>query len=135
MTKHAALIRFVWRVKENGRSGWLCFLDRWKNALGTSLSEDLRGCDVMIIVEESQGIALIGGETTQRENYGGGSSNRVASNVAEEEVVNPGKVEMEVMGPGEVEMVMNVNEIEDCGRSSSQDHLDYEGECWVILMS
>ncbi|GJQ96141.1 hypothetical protein Tco_0007280 [Tanacetum coccineum] len=90
----AALIWFVWRVKENGRSGWLCFLDRWKSALGTSLSEDVRGCDVMITVEESHGIALIGGETTQREHYGGRSSNRVASDVAEEEVMDPGKVEM-----------------------------------------
>ncbi|GJS44710.1 hypothetical protein Tco_0594831 [Tanacetum coccineum] len=38
----------------------------------------------------------------------------------------------EVIGPGEVKMVMNVNEIEDCGRSSGQDHLDYEGECWIM---
>ncbi|GKA90671.1 hypothetical protein Tco_0812541 [Tanacetum coccineum] len=57
-SKHAALIRFVWRVKEKGRSGWLCFLDRWKSALGTSLSEDVRGCDFVII--ESHRIALIG---------------------------------------------------------------------------
>ncbi|GKF26353.1 hypothetical protein Tco_0082247, partial [Tanacetum coccineum] len=45
-------------------------------------------------VEESHGIALIGGETTRREHYGGGSSNQMASDVAEEEVVDPGKVKM-----------------------------------------
>nr|GEW82585.1 hypothetical protein [Tanacetum cinerariifolium] len=84
----ATLIRFVGRVKENGRSGWLCFLDQWKSALGTSLSED-RGCDVMITMKESHRIALIDGETTWRKNYGGGSSNRVASDVAEEEIVDP----------------------------------------------
>ncbi|GKD41810.1 hypothetical protein Tco_1262017 [Tanacetum coccineum] len=45
-------------------------------------------------VEESHGIALIGGETTRCEHYGGGSSNRVASDVAGEEVMDPGKVKM-----------------------------------------
>ncbi|GJU92430.1 hypothetical protein Tco_1304853 [Tanacetum coccineum] len=38
--------------------------------------------------------------------------------------------EMGVVGPGDVKMVMKVNEIEDRGRSSGQDHLDYGGECW-----
>ncbi|GKD58564.1 hypothetical protein Tco_1296073, partial [Tanacetum coccineum] len=93
-----------------------CLLCRWNKSRGT--------------VEESHGIALIGGETTWHKHYGGESSNRVASDVAEEEVVDPRKVEM-VMGPGGVEMAMNVNEIEDHGRSSGQDHLDYEGECWL----
>ncbi|GKE86005.1 hypothetical protein Tco_1559747, partial [Tanacetum coccineum] len=102
--KHVALIRFVWRMKENDRSGWLCFLDRWKSALGTSLDEDVRGGDVMIT--ETHGIALIGkgmvvktkgnGETTRCEHYGSGSSNQVALDVVGEEVVGPGEVEMEM---------------------------------------
>ncbi|GKA32073.1 hypothetical protein Tco_0718440 [Tanacetum coccineum] len=75
----AALIWFVWRVKENGRSGWLCFLDRWKSALGTSLVEDVRGSDVYCITVE--GISRIGidrGGNNTREPYGGWSSYRVA---------------------------------------------------------
>ncbi|GKC12032.1 hypothetical protein Tco_1008814 [Tanacetum coccineum] len=65
----------------------------WSCALGTSLSEDVRGCDVMII-------ALFGGETTRCEHYGGGSSNRVASDVAKEEVVDPGNVKDGGRGSG-----------------------------------
>ncbi|KAL4591969.1 hypothetical protein LXL04_004946 [Taraxacum kok-saghyz] len=33
--KRVAWIRFVLQVQENGRSGWLCFLDRWNNLLGS----------------------------------------------------------------------------------------------------
>nr|GEX09102.1 putative reverse transcriptase domain-containing protein [Tanacetum cinerariifolium] len=40
-------------------------------------------------LEEYHRIALIDGETTRRKHYGGGSSNRVASDVAEEEIVDP----------------------------------------------
>ncbi|GJU28906.1 hypothetical protein Tco_1172495 [Tanacetum coccineum] len=62
--KEVALIRFIWRVKENSRSRWLCFLDRWKSALKTRLSKDVSGCDVMI-TEDGRGgghlVFLIGG--------------------------------------------------------------------------
>ncbi|GJV24191.1 hypothetical protein Tco_1376886 [Tanacetum coccineum] len=67
-SKQAALIRFVWRVKENGRSQRLCFLDLWKSALGTSLSEDVRGCDVMITEDGKGGghlVFLIGGRISR----------------------------------------------------------------------
>ena len=57
-------------------------------------------------MEESHGRALIDkgmaiktrGEwsTTRCEHYGGGSSNRVALDVVEEEAVDPGEVEMEM---------------------------------------
>ncbi|GJW85551.1 hypothetical protein Tco_0158696 [Tanacetum coccineum] len=73
-----------------------CILGRWNRSRGT--------------MEESHGIALIGGETTLREHYGSRSSNRVASNVAEEEVVDLGKIKMVMNvsnGPGGVKMVMN----------------------------
>ncbi|GJT41755.1 bromo adjacent homology domain, zinc finger, RING/FYVE/PHD-type containing protein [Tanacetum coccineum] len=41
-------------------------------------------------MEESHGIALFGGEITLREHYGGESTNRVASDVADEEVAELG---------------------------------------------
>ncbi|GJY20503.1 hypothetical protein Tco_0393069 [Tanacetum coccineum] len=63
-SKHATLIRFVWRVKENGR------IRRSKDE-----RKEIRAV-------ESHRIALFGGETTRHEHYGGGSSNHVA----EEEV-------------------------------------------------
>nr|GEW89164.1 hypothetical protein [Tanacetum cinerariifolium] len=116
-SKQANLIQFVWRVKEIGRSGWLCFLDRWEKmsrrkakhmalslvhvacirrrfkktleCVACLLGRWNRSCGI-----EYHGIALVVGKTTRREHYGSGSSNRVASDVTEEEVVDPGKVEM-----------------------------------------
>ncbi|GJU68075.1 hypothetical protein Tco_1254334 [Tanacetum coccineum] len=76
-SKQAALIRSVWRVKENGRSRWLCFLDWWKSSLGTGLDEDIRGGDVMITEDDKGGgnlVFLIGGRISRnsidRQRYG-----------------------------------------------------------------
>ncbi|GKD22880.1 hypothetical protein Tco_1224583 [Tanacetum coccineum] len=65
------------------------------------LSEDVSGCDVMITGSTlDQHVRLSrqeeNEETTRCEHYGGGSSNRVALDVAGEEVVGPGEVEMEM---------------------------------------
>ncbi|GJW77220.1 hypothetical protein Tco_0138902 [Tanacetum coccineum] len=125
--KAVALIRFVWRVKENGRSEWLCFIDQWKSALRTRLSKDVSGCYVMMTCSTLDRLVCVinrrrgnnkrkeikvllsrqeeNGETTRREHYGGRSSNPVALDVAGEEVVetNLDVTEVEVGCPEKVE--------------------------------
>nr|GEV48522.1 hypothetical protein [Tanacetum cinerariifolium] len=65
------------------------------------------------------------GETTRCEHYGGGSSNQVALDVAEEKGVGSGGVEMKSLDVTEVkvgcpEKVLNVEVMKSmCGRGSS----------------
>nr|GFA10544.1 hypothetical protein [Tanacetum cinerariifolium] len=76
-SKQANLIQFVWRVKEIGRSGWLCFLDRWEKMSRRKAKH--------------MALSLVHVACIRRRSE---SSNQVASDVAEDEVVDPGKIEM-----------------------------------------
>ncbi|GKB34393.1 hypothetical protein Tco_0879335 [Tanacetum coccineum] len=112
----------------------LCFLDRWKSALRTSLDEDVRGYDV-IITEDGRGgghlVFLIGGRISQnridpkmyscQDNKGMGKQHGVSIMAAEDAmlhvtgVVNNEKgfelektldvTKVDVGCPGKVEMV------------------------------
>ncbi|GJU28904.1 hypothetical protein Tco_1172493 [Tanacetum coccineum] len=75
------------------------FQEKWRSALRTRLGKDVSGCDVMITGSTlDQHVWLSrqeeNKEATWCERYGGGSSNRVALNVAGEEVVSSGEVKM-----------------------------------------
>ncbi|GJU28905.1 hypothetical protein Tco_1172494 [Tanacetum coccineum] len=71
MVKCVACLLGRWngsRGTENGRTRWLCFLDRWKSALRTRLSKDVSGYDVMM-TEDGRGgghlVFFIGGRISQ----------------------------------------------------------------------
>ncbi|GJZ51537.1 RNA-directed DNA polymerase, eukaryota [Tanacetum coccineum] len=85
-----------------GLSSWSVEWVSWNGydrALGTRLSKDVSGCDVMITGSTlDQHVWLSkqedNEEATRCEHYGGGSSNHVALGVAGEEFLSPGEVWM-----------------------------------------
>ncbi|GKD43595.1 hypothetical protein Tco_1268240 [Tanacetum coccineum] len=104
--KQVALIRFVLRMTEDSKGGCdLVILIGGKSALGTSLDEEVRGCDVMITGSILDDIQDENGEATRCEHYGGGSSNQVALDVAGEMFLETtlDVTELEVGCPGKVE--------------------------------